>query len=386
MRKKKMMISLCMAAVMTGSMALPALAAGPGAVNSEQRQKLEDNTLEYEELEQLVHVYNVTVVNNRVSYEKAEADSSGISQADVYWQSANDAQEAAEAARAASDAALGNAKLKAIAAGAEAAAQQAVSQAENNMNSMETTKLNYDKLEKSTVMQAQATMNTLQQLQLQLEPLNKNRELLEAVVLSTQTRKDLGMATQADVLTAQQNVQSMNAQIANLENQIKTAKQKLCIMTGWQADANPEIMPVPETDLNRITAMNLEQDTAKALEQDYTLKIDNMKLKNAGSLENTQMMEKTVANDKEQIASAVNTAYQNTMQAKAAYDQAVLDFEIAAKSMSAADTKYQLGSLSKLEHLKEQAAYVTAQAAKEAKNLALFQAMETYDWAVRGVR
>lgn len=386
MRKKKMMISLCMAAVMTGSMALPALAAGPGAVNSEQRQKLEDNTLEYEELEQLVHVYNVTVVNNRVSYEKAEADSSGISQSDVYWQSANDAQEAAEAARAASDAALGNAKLKAIAAGAEAAAQQAVSQAENNMNSMETTKLNYDKLEKSTVMQAQATMNTLQQLQLQLEPLNKNRELLEAVVLSTQTRKDLGMATQADVLTAQQNVQSMNAQIANLENQIKTAKQKLCIMTGWQADANPEIMPVPETDLNRITAMNLEQDTAKALEQDYTLKIDNMKLKNAGSLENTQMMEKTVANDKEQIASAVNTAYQNTMQAKAAYDQAVLDFEIAAKSMSAADTKYQLGSLSKLEHLKEQAAYVTAQAAKEAKNLALFQAMETYDWAVRGVR
>lgn len=386
MRKKKMMISLCMAAVMTGSMALPALAAGPGAVNSEQRQKLEDNTLEYEELEQLVHVYNVTVVNNRVSYEKAEADSSGISQADVYWQSANDAQEAAEAARAASDAALGNAKLKAIAAGAEAAAQQAVSQAENNMNSMETTKLNYDKLEKSTVMQAQATMNTLQQLQLQLEPLNKNRELLEAVVLSTQTRKDLGMATQADVLTAQQNVQSMNAQIANLENQIKTAKQKLCIMTGWQAAANPEIMPVPETDLNRITAMNLEQDTAKALEQDYTLKIDNMKLKNAGSLENTQMMEKTVANDKEQIASAVNTAYQNTMQAKAAYDQAVLDFEIAAKSMSAADTKYQLGSLSKLEHLKEQAAYVTAQAAKEAKNLALFQAMETYDWAVRGVR
>lgn len=386
MRKKKMMISLCMAAVMTGSMALPALAAGPGAVNSEQRQKLEDNTLEYEELEQLVHVYNVTVVNNRVSYEKAEADSSGISQSDVYWQSANDAQEAAEAARAASDAALGNAKLKAIAAGAEAAAQQAVSQAENNMNSMETTKLNYDKLEKSTVMQAQATMNTLQQLQLQLEPLNKNRELLEAVVLSTQTRKDLGMATQADVLTAQQNVQSMNAQIANLENQIKTAKQKLCIMTGWQADANPEIMPVPETDLNRITAMNLEQDIAKALEQDYTLKIDNMKLKNAGSLENTQMMEKTVANDKEQIASAVNTAYQNTMQAKAAYDQAVLDFEIAAKSMSAADTKYQLGSLSKLEHLKEQAAYVTAQAAKEAKNLALFQAMETYDWAVRGVR
>ncbi len=77
-------------------------------------------------------------------------------------------------------------------------------------------------------------MNTYYQLQYQLTSLKKNRELLEATVTSTQGRQAQGMATQADVLNAQQNLQSADAQIIAMENQIghRTLIQRfgLCLL------------------------------------------------------------------------------------------------------------------------------------------------------------
>lgn len=236
------------------------------------------------------------------------------------------------------------------------------------------------------VVQAQKAMISYFQLLEQRDVLAKNKELAEASYQSAQTRQGLGMATSAEVLDAQQTVQNLDSQITELESNIQSTRQKLCVMTGWAADASPEIMPVPEADFSRLDRMNLEQDTQKALEQDYTLRIDQQKLANATSMENTELLETTVNNDRQQVSVAMNTAYQAVQQAKADYDQAVLDFQVAEKNMAAADQKYQLGTLSRLEYLKEQAAFVTAKAGKNTKEMALFQAMETYDWTVKGVR
>lgn len=386
MKRKKALLSMCMVAAMTGTTMMPVLAAGGGpSKTAEEQIKLQDNMLEYGELELLIHEYNVSVINNRVAYRKAEVDTPP-DLSEVHWTAARNAIEAAEAAREASDAALGDVKAKEAAARAEAAAQQAVGRAENNTDSLETTRLSYEKAEKSILMQAQATMNTYHQLQMQLEPLKKNRDLLEAVLQSVQTKHGNGMAVQSEVLTAQQKLKDIDVQIAGMEAQIRSVKQKLGLMTGWPANGNPEIVSMPETDMSRITTMNVEQDTVKAMEQDYALKINQMKLKNSGSLESSQMIEQTIANDKQQIAAAVNTAYQNTLQAKAAYDQAVLDYDIEAKNMNTADIKYNQGIISRLEHLQVQSAFASAKAGVDVKNLALFQAIETYDWTVKGVR
>ncbi|MFR4439536.1 MAG: TolC family protein [Hungatella sp.] len=236
------------------------------------------------------------------------------------------------------------------------------------------------------VAQAQKAMVSYFQLLEQREVLAKNKELAEASWQSAQTRQSLGMATAAEVLNAQQTVQNLDSQITELEGNIKSTKQKLCVMTGWSADAEPEIMPVPGADLGRLDTMNLEQDTQKALEQDYTLRINQKKLANATSMENTELLETTVSNDRQQVSVAMNTAYQAVQQAKADYDQAILDFQVAEKNMAAADQKYQMGTMSRLEYLQEQADFATAKAGKNSKEMALFQAMETYDWTVKGVR
>ena len=65
------------------------------------------------------------------------------------------------------------------------------------------------------------------------------------------------------------------------------------------------------------------------------------------------------------------------IQAKNSYDEAVLNLEVETKNWNAANTKYQLGSISRMEYLQAEAGLVQAQMDREVKNLDLFQAMES---------
>ena len=138
-------------------------------------------------------------------------------------------------------------------------ARQAESNAENNVDDSTTRYIQYAQTEKNVVVQAQTAMNTYYKLQYQLESLKKNRELLEMVLTSTQGRQGQGLATAAEVLTAQQNLQSADAQIISMENQIESTRQNLIIMLGWAQGARPEICPMPEADVERIGSMNIEK-------------------------------------------------------------------------------------------------------------------------------
>ena len=90
--------------------------------------------------------------------------------------------------------------------------------------------------------------------------------------------------------------------------------------------------------------------------------------------------------DKQKIAVAVNDGYQKVIQAKNSYDEAVLNLEVETKNWNAANTKYQLGSISRMEWMQAETALVKARMDREVKNLELFQAMENYDWIIKGVR
>ena len=52
--------------------------------------------------------------------------------------------------------------------------------------------------------------------------------------------------------------------------------------------------------------------------------------------------------------------------------------------MSAMETKRSLGMASDIEYLQEQSTYLSKQVAEQTADMALFQAIETYQWAVNG--
>lgn len=354
---------------------------GPGSSRSDEEwARLKDNVLEYEEIEGLIEEYNVSV---RESYENWRKADSGKALEDYV----SDAEQAVEdqydqAAGAEDELTMITSEYQARMS--EIQVQSTIDAAEDS-----TTKLwKLEKTAKSLASQAQSSMNTYYQLQSQLASAQKNRQLAaESLELAKrQQNSSVGMATYADVLTAQQNLQNLDAQILSLQNQIESTRQNLIVMLGWAQDAQPEIWPMPVLDLNRIAAMDPAADLTVAYENDYTLKADQRKLDNSVTLSGQSVHGSAVENDKQQIAVALNSAYQSVLSAKAAYDQASLNLDVASRSCSSAQAKQRVGIGTAMETLQAEANLVSCQSDLEVKGLQLFDAMETYDWVKKGVR
>ena len=368
-----------LAAVMTLQVSAAAWGATPRFGRSEEEwDRLEDNVLEYGEIEDLIHEYNVTVQNNLQQWNRDDKGKSMEDYVDWYQQSADDFyNQAAEAENE-----IASIGMEMQGRQAELSAQQAADAASDG----ETRRLSYELEEKKLAKQAQQIMNDWYQKQQTLIAQQKNRELLEAALASAQSRQSIGAATQAEVLSAQQNLQNGEAQITALKSQIEQTRQQMIVMLGWNQTSTPEIRPMPEPDQARIAAMDVAADTEKAYANDYTLKINQRKLENSVSDSSRSIYEKTIRDDRQQIAVAVNSAYQAVQQAQNSLNEAALNLEIAEKNWNTAQTQYSLGTISRMEHLQLETAYVTAQTAYETAKLTLLAAAETYDWTVRGVR
>lgn len=365
----------CLAFVSAAALPLEAAAASPEFARSEEEwARLRDNVLEYEEIEDLIHEYNTTVLNNEQQYRRDTGKTSEdiveeyLEQAENLYQAASDAED----------------DITAITS--EASARQAEINAENNVDDGTSRWLEYVQIEKGLAVQAQTAMNTWYQLQHQRTSLQASRDLLAVSLAAVQSQQAQGMATYSDVLTAQQSLQEMDAQIIAMDSQIDSTRKNLIVMLGWSQDAEPEIGPMPELDLNRFAAMNPQEDLQKAYEADYTLRIDQRRFDNATNEANRQIYAQTVENDRQQIAVAVNSAYSAAQQAKNDYDEAALNLQVTETDRAAAAARYQLGLISRLEYQQAETAYVSAQADLEVKKLALLAAMETYDWTIKGVR
>ena len=224
-----------------------------------------------------------------------------------------------------------------------------------------------------------------EQLLLSKEQLESSLELLEAVYQSTVTQANVGMATQADVLSAKQNLESVQAGMLTIEANEQNIRQTLCTMLGWAYNASPEIRPVPAADESRIAVMNPETDKEKAIANNFTLKYNVLSLDTLtdGSAEKANM-ERTVAQQKEQIASKLTNLYNDVLQKQSELATAKAAYELEQTKMNAASQKLQLGTIGRLEYLQQENSLKNQEIAVKNAELALFQSMETYDWALEG--
>lgn len=378
MKKWKQISACCMAAVLAA--AVPAGTAWAGspefARSAEEWAKLRDNVMEYDELAGLIHEYNVTVQNNQRDYNDKRNKSS-----DEIAQDYRDAADAIRSSMSGEDDA-GSILSDAM---SEAQAQTLEQQADDSVEDSEIFKMTYDQTEKTLVSNAQANMISFHQKVLDLELKQKNRELLAATYDSVSLKMNNGMATQMDLLTAQENLQNADAAILTAQSDLENTRQKLCVMLGWRYDASPEITDIPSADSSRVAAMNPAEDKEKALENNYTLRINRKKLANSSNNSKKESLQMTIDDNVQRIGASVNSAYKNVIQAQTAYQQASVSLDVASKNMEAAERKMSIGTISRLDYLSQQYAYLQAQTAMKNADMDLFQAMESYDWSVNGL-
>ena len=157
------------------------------------------------------------------------------------------------------------------------------------------------------------------------------------------------------------------------------------MMTGWSYNAQPEIKEVPQADLAAIDQINLEADRQKALENNYDLQYSRKALNNMQeNSTDKKNQERTVKNLEQSISASMTNLYNDIQQKKIAWQLAQAELATEQQSMSATETKRGLGMVSDLEYLQAQSSFLGKQIAEKTANMALFQAVETYNWAVNG--
>lgn len=419
-RQYRQVLPFLTAAALASFSPMQALAENPQFAHDEATwARLQDNTMEYDELSLLVEEYNPNYQNEQASYNDTKNDDDAAEirkdaknsaddmydsaedlrdQAEDLSDQADDLSDQAEAAREAGNVALaaqlqagaasymaGYAPLMSAAAMTQNSALKSDISADSSYVDSDMRKIKHIKNQKGIVVSTQNLFNSYNQLRVNADLIQKNVEVMEAVANAAQTQASIGMATQADVLKAQKNLQSIKSTQTETLSSLETLRQNLCMMTGWSYDAQPEIKEVPQADLAAIDQINLEADRQKALENNYDLQYSKRALNNMQeNSTDKKNQERTVKNLEQSISASMTNLYNDIQQKKIAWQLAQAELATEQQSMSAVETKRGLGMVSDLEYLQAQSSFLGKQIAERTANMALFQAVETYNWAVNG--
>ncbi|MFR5600838.1 MAG: TolC family protein [Lachnospiraceae bacterium] len=376
----KRILPFSLAAVMASATPFAAMAAELSDYDEATQARLQDNVMEYDELPALIAVYNPTIksinttVDDQLASLEGNIDDLNTNAGKLYWE-ADDYKNA------------GNQQAymlyKATADQVRAAAkayQEGLDKAKSHSATRSIRSAEY-----GLTSAVQMLMINYQSLEAQREMVAKSKELAEAAYQSTQTQIALGMATEADLLNAQKAVEQATNGLITIESNLTMIKQNLCMMTGWSYDANPEIRRIPTMDLGRINNINLEEDKQKAIGNNAQL-ISQRSGSSAGStMRERDSRKRNIDEAEQQLCIELEQQYLAIQQKKIAYEAANAAFASAETAKHAADTKYQNGMIGRLEYLQAEVAYLTKKAAKEQADMALLQAVNDYEWTVKGL-
>lgn len=211
----------------------------------------------------------------------------------------------------------------------------------------------------------------------------KNLELAKLSYESACRQSELGIYAKENLLAAADSLNAAQKAADSSAASAAQAKRELIMELGWGYGDAPEIKPVPEPEISRISGYDLEKDTAEALNNNYDIS-DLRKTKNSelgGLAEKNRQIRETEASVRIQM----EYLYKDVLQKQTSYGAALNGWTAAQGNKAQADRKYELGMISRQEYLAAEITWLTEKAAMEQAGMNLTAAMETYDWAVKGL-
>ena len=349
---------------------------------AEEWARLQDNTLEYDEIADLVHEYNTTVLNNRVSYR----DYLGKDRDDVARRYRDAAQELRDNIEYPDDPTDTSYATMLMAAQLnETQAKSLEEQADNNVDDSQSIYLQYEMVEANLVLATKLNLIAYNQKLRSNGLAEENRPLLEAQYQAVQVQASVGSATQTDVLNARQALEQLESTSISDAKETQTLKQQICLAAGWNYDADPVFGELPQVDPAQIAAIDLEADKARALENNYTLKISRRQYENSTSSATRENLQNTIRDNEQNIASDITSKYQSLLEAQSSYNLALTQQAVEAQTLAAVQQRFQTGAASQLEYLQESYNMSSRNTAVETAALSLLSAWETYQGAVNGL-
>ena len=351
------------------------------AYSAEKWATLRDNKLEFDEISDLVHEYNPTVVQNEISY-KDYLTKNRDDVAQDYYDKANEIYSNISYPDS-DDANYGSGVAAALRN--EQQAKSLMEQGDENTDDQATMRIQYDQAEARLAKQAQGLMITYWTQYYNLDGQKARIEEAKLSYQSEQNRLAAGMSTQSRVLSAKESVSNAEAALVTAESNLASTKESLCLMLGWGYGADVEIAELAEPDQSKIAAIDVNADIQTALENSYAYRLTKKQLTNARTDSVKEKLTETEKNQRETISNSVKSAYDSLLLAQSGYEQAQSALALQEVSMKSADAKLAAGTITKNTYESQKASYTTAQVTAQTQKLSLLQAMNDYDWAVNGL-
>lgn len=351
------------------------------AYSAEKWATLRDNKLEFDEISDLVHEYNPTVVQNEISY-KDYLTKNRDDVAQDYYDKANEIYSNISYPDS-DDANYGSGVAAALRN--EQQAKSLMEQGDENTDDQATMRIQYDQAEARLAKQAQGLMITYWTQYYNLDGQKARIEQAKLSYQSEQNRLAAGMSTQSRVLSAKESVSNAEAALVTAESNLASTKESLCLMLGWGYGADVEIAELAEPDQSKIAAIDVSADIQTALENSYAYRLTKKQLTNARTDSVKEKLTETEKNQRETISNSVKSAYDSLLLAQSGYEQAQSALALQEVSMKSADAKLAAGTITKNTYESQKASYTTAQVTAQTQKLSLLQAMNDYDWAVNGL-
>lgn len=410
MRKKygKQLLGTSLALVLSVGGAFTALALpseAPGDQEfTEAYQRLQDNQMDYDELEDLIKNYYEPIkkgyeaTTNTYNKDMADITSTMFEAAREMDEAADDLEDAVKSGQVSpddiegvmTDAYTNRYIAKAYRSGAQSMGLSIGKSTREDSKGMKALQRNVNQI----VYSLQTAMNGYEQLMVNRDVAAKGVEIAETARDIQRTMQAQGLAVDADVISAAASMTSARSQLEALDTQAGSIKKTLCLFTGWGADGDPVIGTVPSADVAAIASIDVNADKEKAVNNNYNLiSLRGTKGGNMGQIEKAMTKNTTQARNKMEtveyneatVRSDIQTLYDTILEKKVSFDSESTAWQAAQYTWQAAQIQYGNGSLSRIGYMQQELAYLQARAAYRTADLNLQQAMNDYDWAVKGL-
>ena len=140
---------------------------------------------------------------------------------------------------------------------------------------------------------------------------------------------------------------------------------------------------IPVVDIDSVMTFDLETDIKTAINNNE--EIISERAVSSGDTANGNKKERTLDDLEERLKIKMMQLFETIEQEKLSYEAARVGYNGARMSWNRARKQHSLGMLGASEYLQAEMEYIQKQTGYEAAGLSLFQALEQYKWAVKGL-
>ena len=369
----------------------------PNVAYEQEQQLLSDGHLDYGEIEGRVKNYygpmkSAYDMAKGMVEDQADIAVNGRIMANDLLSQADVAEDMAEE-QTGMDQAISAATAKALRQSARQM-RNAASMMGQSLKKTSSTERQVDRQANSLIMNVQSMMNQYEQLVSQRAMAAKGVELARTARALQDTMQSQGMAVDSDVLSAAASLSSAQSQLASLDAGMEQIYKLLCSFTGYDPASGVTFGTIPSADLAAIDAIDVNADKEKAVNNNYNLislrsstggGMTDFQARTTKTTTQTENRLRNVEYSENTVRSDIQALYDQILEKRAAYDAAKTAYESGKMVWDAAQIQKQNGSLSQIQYLQQELAWLTAESGYHCAGLELQQAIQNYRWAVAGV-